>query len=164
MMPPQIEQRTVDRNFEQYNAVYEYAKNSYLLFIAIIIMFFGLVGFVWALPFPHLGFLGKYVGYLNWASFLIAALIYYHLRLSPMVSYFILFMLFGFSYGIISLEQWEQAGGPPLWLISMAMLLVGMVVQFLVFKSVKAGNHIQLLVKALTWLTVVILKKINIKY
>ncbi|MFD1256162.1 hypothetical protein ACFQ3S_05095 [Mucilaginibacter terrae] len=163
-MQSPVEQRPVDRDFEAYNQVYQRVNNSYILLIAVPLMMFGLMALTWALPFPPIAFLGRYNGYLNWASFLIAALIYYHLRLSPMVSYVLLFMLFGFSYGIIQLEQAEKAGGMQLWLAGLMLATLGIGLQLSIMNAKKAGNLFPLLKKASTWFIVKILKSIKVRY
>lgn len=163
-MKPLMEQRPVDRNFEEYNKVARESASTLVLYIAIPLTLFGLMGLAWAIPFPHLAFLGKYNGYLNWASFLIAVLIYYHLRLSPILSYAVLFVLFAFSYGIIQFEHWEKVGGPSLWLISAVVFLIGLAGQLVVFAKVNAKNFLQLIVKSPTWLLISIIKQINLKY
>jgi hypothetical protein len=163
-MQSPVEQRPVDRDFEEYESVYRGAKNSYILLIAVPLMMFGLMALIWAIPFPHIAFLGKYNGYLNWASFLIAALIYYHLRLSPMVSYLLLFMLFGFSYGIIQLEQVEKTGGMQLWLAGLILSTFGTGLQIWIFNNTKAVHAINLLKVSSTWFIVTILKAIKLKY
>lgn len=161
-MPPKIEQRPVDRYFEEVDQAYH--KSAAVAALFVLLMMFGLITFVWALPFPHLAFLGKYNGYLNWASFLIAGLIYYLLRLSPMVSYLMLFMLFGFSYGIIQLEGWQKAGGPALWVVGFGVLVFGVAVQLFAIKASKINKGVNFLFKTPVWLLVLLLKKIGFKY
>jgi hypothetical protein len=163
-MDSKSSQRPVDRDFEQFNKVASQKSDTFLLYVGIPLMLFGLLCFVWALPFPYIAFLGRYNGYLNWASFLIAILIYYHLRLSPIVSYIILFMFFGFSYCVIQLEQWQKAGGISLWLVGLTVLTIGVAMQLIVFSRVKAVNMAQLFLKGPTWLSVTILKAVKIKY
>jgi hypothetical protein len=164
IMKPKAEQRPVDLIFEDYNRVYKLSAQPFLVFASIILMIFGLFALIWALPFPHLGFLGRYNGYLNWASFLIAVMIYYYLKLSPMVSYLILFLLFGMSFGVIRLEQWQKAGGPNLWLIGLLLLSVGLTGQIYLFKKAKMDNYLSMLVKSLSWLIVKALKSLGLKY
>lgn len=161
-MPPKVEQRPVDVFFNQTNEVY--GKNPAVAVIAIILTLFGLITFVWALPFPYLAFLGKYNGYLNWASFLIAAAIYYLLRLSPMVSYIMLFMLFGFSYGIIQLEGWQKSGGASLCIVGLSAFVIGTIIQMLTFRQKTASEYVNLLLKSPVWVIVFVLKKLNFKY
>ncbi|MDT3404511.1 hypothetical protein [Mucilaginibacter terrae] len=161
-MPSKIEQRPVDRYFEEVGTAYN--KNAGVAALFVLLMLFGLVTLVWALPFPHLAFLGKYNGYLNWASFLIAGLIYYLLRLSPMVSYLMLFWLFGFSYGIIQLEGWQKAGGPALWVIGFSVFAFTLAVQLFAISASKISKGFNFLFKAPVWVLVLLLKKLGLKY
>ncbi|GAB2705708.1 hypothetical protein GCM10027037_34540 [Mucilaginibacter koreensis] len=95
--------------------------------LAIPVMLFSLFGLLWAIPFPHLNFMGVYNGYINWASFLLAFMIYYYLRMSPMVSYLILFFLLVCAYGVVQLLAWQTLGGPKLWLVCAVLFIVSTV-------------------------------------
>jgi uncharacterized membrane protein YGL010W len=64
-------------------------------------------------------------------SFVIAFAMYYYLKLSPLLSYFALFLLFGLSYGVMQLELYEKAGGPPLAMVSVVVLFTGLAGQFI---------------------------------
>ncbi|RVU00216.1 DUF962 domain-containing protein [Mucilaginibacter limnophilus] len=123
-------QREVDKLFAQYEAANTHPVNKIFQYIFVPLFSFGLFALVWSLPFPHINFLGKYNGYINWASFLLAIVIYLYYRLSPVLSYFILFTLFGFSYLIIKLEQLQKAGGPALWQVSLIVFIVGLLGYF----------------------------------
>jgi len=101
--------------FDKYAATHQEPLNKVLQIIAIPLLMFSIFGLVWAVPFPYLKFLGKYNEDFNWSSFLIAACIYYYLKLSPVLSYMILFILLGFSYIIMEILQWQKSGGPQLW-------------------------------------------------
>jgi hypothetical protein len=162
-MNPNVEQHPAERIYDEYNQVYKRAGYPVITFASIIIVMFGLFTTIWALPFPHIAFLGKYNGYINWASFLIAGMIYYYLKLSPMISYLILFMLFGLSYAVIQLEQWQKAGGPHLWLLGAVISVIGLAGQLFVLNKAKPDNYIQLLLKAPTWLMITVLNSIGFK-
>ncbi|MVN90096.1 hypothetical protein [Mucilaginibacter aquatilis] len=164
-MPPKAELRPVDKHFDEYSLVQkQFMLPVPVLCFAIVLTLFGLVTFIWALPFPYISFLGRYNGYINWASFLIAFSIYYLLRLSPLVSYVMLFMLFAFSYGIIQLEGWQKAGGPELWLVGLVALIVGLALQLLTYRSFNFNRRLRLLMLAPLWLIVSIIKKLNFKH
>jgi len=163
-MKPNIEQQPVDRYYEEYNAVYERMPYRIIAYVSVMLLMFGLMSVAWALPFPAIAFLGKYKGYLNWASFVIAALIYYCLKLSPVISYLMLFLLLGFSYIIIQLEQWQKAGGPPLLMISFIVLALGLLGQLLMLKLAKADKIMRLVTIAPVWAAVSLLKSIKLKY
>lgn len=94
----------------------------------------GLLGILWAIPFPHLNWLGQYNGYINWASFFIALAAYYYYRLSPVVCYLIIILLFACSYIITCLQGWEHAGGFSLQLISSLLVGVSLLMVVLINK------------------------------
>ncbi|MCJ8210305.1 hypothetical protein MUY27_11350 [Mucilaginibacter sp. RS28] len=129
---------------------------------------FGLMGVLWAIPFPQLKFLGEYNAYFNWASFFIAVIIYVHLKMSPLVSYLLLFMLFAFSYGIIQLEQWHEQGGLSVALVAGIVLLIFLSAEWILYTKVKekyqAASFITTIVNSPTWLMVVLAKKLKMNY
>lgn len=90
-----------------------------LHFLFMPVLFFALMGLIWMIPFPEIAFLKKhgYDIFLNWGSFYIAIVVYYYLRLSPVLSYAILFSIGVMSFLIVQLEYWEAAGGPPVWVV-----------------------------------------------
>ncbi|MBS7566430.1 hypothetical protein KHS38_18620 [Mucilaginibacter sp. Bleaf8] len=162
------EKRPIDQYYETYNQLARQVRYPALLYTGIVLLLFGLVSFVWAIPFPHLAFLGKYNGFVNWASFLIAIIIYYYLRLSPPVSYLMLFMLFGFSYIIIQLEKWQKIGGMPLWSVGVIAIGIGIAVYVSVIRSSRIANQTLLSVKtfiiAPLWILTSVLRKLKVRY
>lgn len=161
-MKPKAELRPVEREFENYNKSINPVSNNALLYAAVILTLFGMMLFAWALPFPRIGFLGKYNGYVNWASFLIAAGIYYYLRLSPTVSYLLLFILFAFSYIIIQLEQ--RLTGTGLLITGLGILLAGLAGQMFVYRRLNNLPVFKMMMNAPLWLMISILKKMNLRY
>ena len=127
-------QRAIDVYFAKYNEYHTNPVNRIINYICIPVIVFSILGFVWSLPFPHLGFLGKYNGYLNWASFLIAFSVYYYQRLSPILSYLMLLVIFGFTYGIIQLEAWQKAGGMVLPQICIVLFVTANILQLIGYK------------------------------
>ena len=125
------EQRKIDVYFNRLDASHQNPTNRLLHWFFVPLMVLGLLGMAWALPFPHISVIGKYNGYFNWASFVIAFAMYYYLKLSPLLSYFALFLFFGLSYGIMQLELYEKAGGVELSVISVAILLVSLAGQYI---------------------------------
>lgn len=162
------EVRPIDRYFNAFSQTHQNKGNLVILYICLPLLLFSIIGLVWAIPFPHLGFLGRYNGYINWASILIAVLIYYYLKLSPMLSYIMLLVLFAFSYGIIELELWHKEGGPALastCAVLFAMAIAGLIVGQ---KSEKLHHVLVLNFKLLLigplWLLHLLLKKASVKY
>jgi len=123
-------QRKIDVYFQRLDASHQNPTNQILHYIFVPLMVLGILGMAWAIPFPHIAFIGKYNGYFNWASFIIAFGIYYYLKMSPLLSYFALFMFFGLSYGIMQLEVYEKAGGAELSAISVVILLISLAGQY----------------------------------
>lgn len=167
-MSNRIEQRPVDKYYEQYDKAPETLGYRSIQFICVPLLFFGLLGAVWALPFPYLSFLGRCNGYINWASFLIAVLIYYYMKLSPILSYIILFLLFACSYGVIRLEKWQKADGPPMVIISLLIVTVAGIALLAVFYSNKRDLHLRnglsLIIKSPVWAMGTLLKKLRINF
>ena len=159
-----MEQRPVDKYYDEYNTVYQHVALKPSAYISVLLMMFGLLAVVWAIPFPEIGFLGKYRGYINWASFLIALGIYYYLRLSPLVSYLLLLVLFAFSYAIIALEQWQKQGGAPLLAAGAITLLAGLLGQLLILNQAKAVKTWRLIALAPGWAAVSLFKTLRLKY
>ena len=125
------DQRKIDVYFKRLDASHQNPTNQLLHYFFVPLMVLGILGMAWAIPFPHLNFIGKYNGYFNWASFVIAFAIYYYLKMSPLLSYFALFLFFGLSYGIMQLELYEKTGGVELGVISVAILIISLAGQYL---------------------------------
>lgn len=120
-VPPK-DQRPVDVYFNRLDASHQHPTNRLLHYICIPLMLFAALGIAWAIPFPYIKFLGSYNGMFNWASFLIAFSVYYTLKLSPILSYTMLLVMFVLSYGVSRLAALELAGGPPMiWVCTVLM-------------------------------------------
>jgi uncharacterized membrane protein YGL010W len=136
--------------------------------VCVPLIVFSLLGLVWSIPFPYLKFLGQYNGYFNWASFLIAFSIFYYYKLSPILSYIMLLIVFGFSYLIIELDLWQKAGGPAVWQVSLAIFVLSWIGQFIGHKiegkKPSFLDDIKFLLIGPIWLVHFILKRFNIRY
>ena len=115
--PPPAKTDGVDFYFDKYALAHQNPVNKRIQIIAIPLLMFSLFGLLWCVPFPYIPFLGQYNSYFNWASIFIAVCIYFYLKLSPILSYFMLFVLLAFSFVIMLVQQWQKAGGPALLLI-----------------------------------------------
>ena len=129
---------------------------------------FSILGFVWSLPFPHLGFLGSYNGMFNWASFLIAFGIYYYYRMSPILSYLMLLVIFAFAYVISLLEAWQKTGGMVLPQICIVLFVAANILQLIGFKlegkrPMLIWDFKFLLIGPL-WLLSLVLRRFKVKY
>ena len=138
-----IDEKEVDFLIREYAVTRQHPSNILIHFVCIPLGMFSLLGLAWSIPFPYLEFLGRYNGYVNWASFLIAFGIYYYYRLSPVFSYMMLLLVFAMSMIVVQFEKWELLGGPALWLVSAFFLLLASVALFIGRKI--EGKHTPLL-------------------
>jgi uncharacterized membrane protein YGL010W len=123
--------REIDVLFAEYAADRQHPSNRLIHWVCIPLILFSILGLAWSIPFPHLDFLGRYNGFLNWASFLIAISGYYYYRLSAILSYMMLLLVFALSLIVVQFEKWELAGGPALWLVCTVVLLIAVAGLFL---------------------------------
>ena len=131
-MQKQIQPRKVDVYFDKYSESHQNHTNEVIHWICVPLIVFSLFGLVWAIPFPHLEFLGRYNAYLNFASFLIAFSIYFYYKLSPVLSYAMLLIIMIFSAGIVSLEKLEKSSGwPQVWQVCLAIFVLAWIGQFI---------------------------------
>jgi len=116
--------RPVDRYFHELDTGFRH-RGLYALFITL--LFFGVLGLVWLIPFPQLRFLERMNAqtFLNWGSFYIAIVVYRYLRLAPRLSYAVLFAIGVMSFFIVQLEYAERDGGPAVWIICLVSALAG---------------------------------------
>ncbi len=160
--------RPVDIYFDKYAESHQNPTNKLLHWICVPLIVFSLLGLVWAIPFPYIKFLGRYNGFLNWASFLIGFSVYYYYKLSPVLSYLMLLVLFCFSYGIIELDTLQKAGGPLLWQVCVAIFVISWIGQFIGHKiegkKPSFLDDIKFLLIGPIWLLHFILKKLSIRY
>jgi len=123
--------REVDTLFDQYAESHQNPTNELIHWVCVPLIIFSLLGMVWSVPFPHLGFLGKFNGFVNWASFLIAFAGYYYYRLSPMLSYLMILVVFAMAAVILQLEQWALTGGPAIWMVCAVIFVLAWTGQFI---------------------------------
>ena len=163
-----VEKREIDVLFDKYSENYENPTNKLIHWVCVPLIVFSIIGLVSAIPFPHIGFLGKYNMYINWFSFLMAGTMYYYLKLSPILSYFMLFF-FGICYFfVIQLEYVEQAGGIALWQSSLIIFVLAWMGQFIGHKiegkKPSFLDDLKFLLIGPLWLLHFLLKKLKINY
>ena len=160
--------KKVDQLFDKYAESHQHPSNELIHWICVPLIVFSLLGLVWAIPFPQLGFMGKYAGYINWASFLIAFSVYYYYTLSPVLSYLMLILIVAASAAIVSLEQWQNTGGPALWLVCAVIFVLSWIGQFIGHKiegkKPSFLDDVKFLLIGPIWLLHFICKKIALRY
>lgn len=158
--------RPVENVLEEYNAFHSHPTNRLIQYITIPLLLFGFLGLVWSIPFPHLVFLGKYNGFVNWASFIIAFSIYYYYRLSPGLSYVALLLVFALSAGIVSLEKLEKLGFMPMTQVCLLVFVIAILLQWIGYRAEGKfpglGRNFKNLLVAPLWLASEIFKKFGV--
>jgi uncharacterized membrane protein YGL010W len=168
-MEKQTQNRPIDVYFDKYAESHQNHTNELIHWICVPLIVFSLFGLVWAIPFPHLDFLGKYNGFVNWASFLIAFAIYYYYKLSPVLSYVMLLIIMIFSAGIVSLEKLHNENGwPEMWQVCLIIFVVSWIGQFIGHKiegkKPSFLDDIKFLLIGPIWLLHFVFKKVGIRY
>lgn len=162
-------ERSVDRYFYEMDQRFSYG-NKILYAIFISLAFFGVMGLVWMIPFPKLGFLVRMNmdTFLNWGSFYIGIIIYLYLKLAPTLSYAMLFSIGIMSFFIVQLEYVERDGGPAVWLVSTALAVLGIFCTYFYAKKEHAGiawkDVWRLFTIGPVWLWSKVFTKLKIKY
>lgn len=164
VVPTKFE-RPVDRYFFQLDQEFNqtpYALSAIFLFL----VFFGVMGLIWMIPFPQLEFLQKLNAqtFLNWGSFFIAIVIYSYLKLAPTLSYAMLFTIGLMSYFIVQLEYVERDGGPAVVTVCSIIAVLAGLALYLTAKPKFLGSGIKLLAIGPIWLWSKLFDKLNWKY
>jgi uncharacterized membrane protein YGL010W len=154
--------------FAQYAETRQHPTNRLLHFIFIPLMVFSVLGLFWSIPFPYLEFLGKYNGFVNWASFLIAFGGYYYYRISPVLLYLMIMLVFITALIIVQLEKWVMVGGPAIWLVCTITFIISLVGLF-IGRSLEGKQHpfvvtVKNLLIGPIWVLHFICLKIGVKY
>lgn len=118
--------RPVEEHFAVLSRYSADPRNRLIQYVFIPVFAFAILGLVWMVPFPEIGFLKKhgYDIFLNWGSVFIAIVVYYYLRLAPTLSYVVLLTIGVFSFLIVQLEYVERDGGPAAWLVFLVLLVL----------------------------------------
>lgn len=159
--------RPIDHDFNEYAANHQNPTNILIHWICVPLITFAVLGLVWAIP-VQFHFLGKFKDYFNLASIVIGVVMYYYLKLSATLSYAMLFTVGVFSFFIVQLEYWEQAGGPSFWLVCLIIFVVAWIGQFVGHKiegkKPSFLTDLKFLLIGPIWLWSKLFKKINIPY
>jgi uncharacterized membrane protein YGL010W len=160
--------KQIDILFDKYAEHHQHPTNERIHWICVPLIVFSLLGLAWSIPFPYLAFLGRYNGFVNWASFLIAFSIFYYYKLSPVMSYLMLISVFIMSFFIVMLEKWELNGGPALWLSCAVIFVLAWMGQFFGHKvegkKPSFLEDVKFLLIGPIWLLHFFCKKVGLKY
>lgn len=165
----QTPKRPVDAYFDKYAESHQNPTNELIHWICVPLIVFSLFGLVWAIPFPNLEFLGRYNGFVNWASFLIGFSIYYYYKLSPVLSYAMLLIVMIFSAAIVGLEKLHNLNNwPPMWQVCLIIFVLAWIGQFIGHKiegkKPSFLDDVKFLLIGPIWLLHFLFKKAGIRY
>lgn len=159
--------RPVDQYFKEYSKSHQNPTNVLIHWFCVPLITFSILGLIWAIP-VQFSFLGKMKDYFNIASIVIGVAMYYYLKLSPTLSYAMLFTVAIFSFFIVQLEYWEQAGGPAFWLVCLIIFIVSWIGQFIGHKiegkKPSFFEDVRFLLIGPIWLWSKVFEKVNIPY
>jgi uncharacterized membrane protein YGL010W len=99
-----------------------------------LLLIFSLIGIFWTVPFPYIKFLGQYNADFNWASVLLAVMVYYYIKKSAVLGYFMLFVMLVFFYIITQLVQWQTTGGPNMGVLCFGIYFISLIALFIGYK------------------------------
>ena len=168
-MLEQATHRQVDTYFDKYAESHQNPTNKIIHWVCVPLIVFSLLGLVWAIPFPHLTFLGQYSRYVNWATFLILFSIIYYFRLSPALAVAMLLVIFVFAAIIVTLEKLHnEQGWPAMWQVCLAIFFLSWVGQFIGHKiegkKPSFLDDLRFLLIGPIWLWHFIFKRLGIPY
>ena len=160
--------RPVDVFFDKYQESHNNQTNEIIHWICVPLIVFSLLGLVWQIPFPHLDFLGKYNGFFNWASILIAFALYYYFTLSPVLFFLMIWVIGLFSFLIVKIELSVGLGSSTAYLIYATIFVIAWIGQFIGHKiegkKPSFLDDIKFLLIGPIWLLHFVCKKVGVKY
>ncbi len=123
--------RPVDIYFDKYQESHNNQINEIIHWICVPLIIFSLLGLIWNIPFPHLEFLGHYNGFFNWASILIAFVLYYYFTLSPLLAFLMVWVLAIMAYIIVQIELFTGLGSSIAYIIYAVIFVTAWIGQFI---------------------------------
>ncbi|RYE29405.1 MAG: hypothetical protein EOP42_14465 [Sphingobacteriaceae bacterium] len=166
-MANQKQHKQLEIYLDYYNQKYPTQNNRIIQGLCAFGIGLAVLGISWALPFPHIGFLGQYNSYFNWASFIIAISIYYYSTLSPLLSYMMIFLALIFTYLISLIEKqfpdhYQMAG------LFILVLLLSLLLHYQHNKKISNNNSVKIELGFIwigpIWILSLMLKKFRIKF
>ncbi len=166
-MADKNQRRTLDFFLDHYDQKYPTPNGRIIQGICALVASFSILDISWALPFPHIGFLGQYNSYFNWASFVIAISIYYYSTLSPLLSYLMLFLALVFTY-LISVIEKQFPDQSRMAIFFMLILLLSLLLHYQHVKRISKHNFVPIDLSFIwigpIWVLSLLLRRFRIKF
>lgn len=154
--------KTADQWFDEYGESHQNPINKLIHWIAVPVIFFTVVGLLWAIPTPAIF---DSVPYLNWATiFMVAAAVFYF-KMSVFIGIgMVLFMVIN----VAILSWYEGLNTMAIWQLSVILFVVMWILQFIGHavegKKPSFFKDIQFLLVGPAWLMGFIFRSLKIKY
>lgn len=158
--------RKIDQLLEEYGESHQDHTNKIIHWICVPLIFFSVVGLIASIPSGAVQrFLGEGNPYANWATVVMILVLIYYVSLSIALSFGM--MLFGVLCLYLA-RVIAQAGGQPLWLVSLVIFAVAWVGQFyghkVEGKKPSFLKDVQFLLIGPAWLMHFIYRRLGIPY
>ena len=163
--------KKIDLLLEEYGSSHKNKTNKFIHWICVPAIFFSIVALIWSIPLGPLENLKIYnFQLINWATISLVLVVFYYIKLSPLLTIGMVFFSTICLYMTNLLENLINSGKIEfqLWLIALAIFAVSWIIQFIGHeiegKKPSFLKDVQFLLIGPAWLMHFIYKKINLSY
>ena len=163
--------KKIDLLLEEYGSSHKNKINKLIHWICVPAIFFSIVALIWSIPLGPLENLKiKDYQYINWATIALVFVVFYYIKLSPLLTIGMIIFSTICLYVTNYLENLIFNGKIEfqLWLIALIIFVISWIIQFIGHeiegKKPSFLKDVQFLLIGPAWLMHFIYKKINISY
>ena len=163
--------KKIDLLLEEYGSSHKNKTNKFIHWICVPAIFFSIVALIWSIPLGPLENLKIYnFQIINWATISLVLVVFYYIKLSPLLTIGMVFFSTICLYMTNLLENLINSGKIEfqLWLIALIIFSVSWIIQFIGHESEGKKpsflKDVQFLLIGPAWLMHFIYKKINLSY
>lgn len=163
--------KKIDLLLEEYGSSHKNKTNKFIHWICVPAIFFSIVALIWSIPLGPLENLKIYnFQIINWATISLVLVVFYYIKLSPLLTIGMVFFSTICLYVTNLLENLINSGKIEfqLWLIALTIFVVSWIIQFIGHeiegKKPSFLKDVQFLLIGPAWLMHFIYKKINLSY
>lgn len=163
--------KKIDLLLEEYGSSHKNKTNKFIHWICVPAIFFSIVALIWSIPLGPLENLKIYnFQIINWATISLVLVVFYYIKLSPLLTIGMVFFSTICLYMTNLLENLINSGKIEfqLWLIALTIFVVSWIIQFIGHeiegKKPSFLKDVQFLLIGPAWLMHFIYKKINLSY
>ena len=163
--------KKIDLLLEEYGSSHKNKINKLIHWICVPAIFFSIVALIWSIPLGPLQNLKiNDYQYINWATIALVFVVFYYIKLSPLLTIGMIIFSTICLYVTNYLENLIFSGKIEfqLWLIALIIFVISWIIQFIGHeiegKKPSFLKDVQFLLIGPAWLMHFIYKKINISY